>query len=317
MPAPLNIFNQFTLGFYNLENFYHPDETGILVNALPKHLEEQWTINRYRKKVQKVGKVINQIGRQFSNTPPVLMGLAEISGTRVLNDLINGSHLRDQQYDFVYCTQPDDRGMDIGLLYQPKNFEILDVEAIPVRPLNQHGSIESTRNILSVTGKLYRTTLTIYVNHWPSRREGLEITEPYRITAAKTLADHCHKKGQDYPMVVLGDFNDDPNNQSIKSCIESLGLKNITDELLSRNRGTHNYRSKWHLFDQILISESLIELESAELRLIEARIFSDDMLQHTKGKRRGQPSRTFSQFLYKGGISDHFPVYAIFQKNQP
>ena len=44
-----------------------------------------------------------------------------------------------------------------------------------------------TRDILYVHGQLHNEEVHVFVNHWPSRRDGADETEHKRIKAAETI----------------------------------------------------------------------------------------------------------------------------------
>jgi len=83
---------------------------------------------------------------------------------------------------------------------------------------------------------------------------------------------------------------------------------------MSFNRGTTKHNWQWNLFDQILISTNFFKTSDSLFEFSSANIFDEDFLKLFNGKYKGSPFRTYVGKKYKGGYSDHFPVYAIFKK---
>jgi len=56
-------------------------------------------------------------------------------------------------------------------------------------------------------------------NHWPARSAGQYLSEPYRMIAGETLSYYLDRiqdiRGEDTPIIVMGDFNDTPYDRSL------------------------------------------------------------------------------------------------------
>jgi len=305
--------NIHTIAFYNVENLFdiindpktHDDD------FLPDS-EKRWTNKRYKKKIYKLGTAISQIGKKRSRKPPVLVGLAEVENKKVLDDLVSTNHLEDHDYKYVHYDSPDERGIDVALLYQKEYFEVVDSKPFSIDITAEGDSPDYTRDILWVKGKLNGELVHIIINHWSSRREGAAETEFKRITAAKKVIEICNnirEKDLDAKIIIMGDFNDDPSSNSIQQLTNALDLYNPMETLLSYTRGSLNYKFKWNIFDQIIISTNFFETEKGAHSFSKADIFDEEFLKQYKGKFRGHPFRTFVGRKYKGGYSDHFPVF--------
>ena len=107
-------------------------------------------------------------------TPPIIVGLVEVESARVVDDLTNSSLLRKYSYDFVHHNSPDERGIDVALLYNRVAFDYLGSTTYPVFLENEEGERDYTRDILKVSGYLHGELTHILVNHWPSRRAGAD-----------------------------------------------------------------------------------------------------------------------------------------------
>ncbi len=330
MSIPSHAFEQYTIAFYNVENLFDvvDDPHVILDEDFTEFGRQNWTRNRYEKKLSKISEAISKIGFEVTGKLPAIVGLAEVENKKVLKDLIQQPKLIKGHYDFIHYNSPDERGIDVALLYDTRVFEPSHSEPLHILLENELGERDTTRDILYVKGSIAGTPVHIYVNHWPSRRDGAVATSPKRVEVARQLVNHIEKidKGRkreksDLPIddshhvIIMGDFNDDPENDSIKNGILPYGFDNPTAGLKNFHRGSLNHQFKWNLFDQILISKSLHNDIPDCLYFHKADIFDDIMLRQWKGKYRGQPARTFVGRNYKGGYSDHFPVFAIFRRN--
>ncbi len=311
--------DQYTVAFYNLENLFDTtDDPYTLDDDFLPDSEKAWTYKRYEKKIFKLGTAISNIGFSETGKAPILVGVAEVENKRVLEDLIASKHLKNKNYGIVHYDSPDERGIDVGLIYQKQYFEVTNSEKIQVLVDNDHGERDYTRDILRVTGYLNNEEVHILINHWPSRRDGAELTAYKRIVAAqknREIIDQITSENADAKIIIMGDFNDDPHSESVKNHLVQNDLFNPMERLLTRYRGTTNYRSQWNLFDQIIFSHNFHKYEKGKHCFSDASIFDDDFLKIYKGRYKGNPFRTYVGRKYLGGYSDHFPVYMRLRLN--
>jgi predicted extracellular nuclease len=205
----------------------------------------------------------------------------------------------------------------VALLYDTTVFKVTHSEAFRVYLINEHGEPDYTRDILLVSGLLDGEKIHVIVNHWSSKREGAEETEPKRFAAADKVIEIINNLKVSYEnpkIIVIGDFNDDPSSNSIKRLMANQNLFNPMEVLLTYSRGTSTHNFKWNLFDQILFTTNFFEAAPNTLSFDKADIFDNDFLKLFNGKYKGKPFRTYLGTKYQGGYSDHFPVYAVFKK---
>ena len=304
--------NQHTIAFYNLENLFDTvDDPDTFDDDFTPKGRKRWNNKRYHRKVKKLASVISQIGKEKTNNAPIIVGVAEIENLSVLTDLVNTKDLEEHHYGIVHYDSSDERGIDVALLYQKKHFELLDSEPIPLLLFNEEGERDYTRDILVVKGKLKDELVYFIVNHWPSRRKGTKETEHKRIKAAQTIHEIIEKiKAEDdnAKIIIMGDFNDNPNSPSIKNHLVSEEFYNPFESIYDKGRGTATHENNWYLFDQIIFDKSFFE-EDNRLTYRRAEIFEEHFLKSWKGKRKGSPFRTYIGKWHQGGYSDHFPVY--------
>lgn len=311
--------NLHTAAFYNIENLFdvyddqHTNDNDFLPSSRKK-----WTAKRYKNKIQKLSFAMSNIGYRETGKPPVLIGLAEVETPAAINDIISHNHLKDYNYKYVHYNSPDERGIDVALIYNEDFFKITHSETFTVALQNADGSPDYTRDILLVSGHLDNSPIHLIVNHWSSRREGEKETEIKRMASSNKVAEIINHLRLNYPnakIIIMGDFNDDPSSKSIKTLVENHALYNPMETLRSFSRGSTYHQRQWNLFDQIMFSNNFFENTPNSLEFETANIFDEDFLKQFSGKFKGTPFRTYVGKKYHGGYSDHFPVYAIFKKN--
>ncbi|WP_298901350.1 endonuclease/exonuclease/phosphatase family protein [uncultured Psychroserpens sp.] len=313
MNSEENKTKTYTVAFYNLENLFdiYNDHSKHDDDFLPK-ADKRWTKKRYDRKLFKLSQVISKIGFENTQQPPSIVGLAEVENKNVLRDLIDSKDLESYDYGIVHYNSQDERGIDVALIYDKTVFTVVNSKTFSIYIEDEFGEQDYTRDILLVSGVLHSEKVHCIVNHWPSRREGEKESMHKRLKAAQKVVeviDTIKEEDPNAKLLVMGDFNDNPSNESIKFLSEKGALYNPMETMLSYSRGSLNHKFKWNLFDQILFSTNFFEIQKDKLRFDEANIFDEKFLTEYKGKFKGQPFRTYVGKKYKGGYSDHFPVY--------
>lgn len=313
------IENLYAVGFYNLENLFDTiDDPDTLDDDFTPKGIKKWSNKRYQKKLFKLAKTISEVGTGTLNTFPVVMGVAEVENAMVIKDLLNSKPLQNANYGFVHYDSPDERGIDTALIYIKDNFEVLHSEPITLLVYEKDGTRDATRDILYVHGKLNGEAVHIFVNHWPSRRDGRSETSFKRVKAAELIVEFMKKIEQNEAApnyIIMGDFNDGPEDESIQKLMQTDRLYNPMEKLITPNRGSANYKNSWSLFDQILVSHNFLNFEKGTHSFASANIFDEKFLTEFEGKYKGNPYRTYSGKKYIGGYSDHFPVYIQLKLN--
>jgi predicted extracellular nuclease len=308
----------YCFAFYNLENLFDIyDDQHKHDGDFTETSEKRWTLKRYKNKLKKISYAISQIGLKETKSHPAIIGLAEVENEQVLSDLIASEDLVDKHYKFVHYDSQDERGIDVAFLYDSLKFTVKSSQIYSIILKDDDGSPDYTRDILHVYGMFLNEKINVIINHWPSRRTGNEDTEHKRLIASKkvnAIVQEIKHKNENAKLVIMGDFNDDPSSKSIKTLVDSNQLYNPMDTLLSIDRGTTVHRGNWNLFDQIILSTNYFERKAKHLRFSEANIFDAEFLKQKEGDYKGTPYRTYVGKKYKGGYSDHFPVYCIFKR---
>jgi predicted extracellular nuclease len=230
--------------------------------------------------------------------------------------------LKAAGYDIVHFDSPDARGVDVGMLYRKSAFKVIAASSVRLK-VSWRDDFKS-RDQLVVTGELDGETISVVVNHWPSRRSGPE----YREAAAKLsrhIADSLYAINPKAKIFIMGDLNDDPIDPSIAKTLKAIGkqkdlkagdLFNPMWQLYKDGVGSLGYRDSWNLFDQIIVSEPVVNSTATEWKLLKTRVFNPKFLISNEGQFAGYPFRTFSFGAFIGGYSDHLPVYVVLVKEK-
>jgi len=307
--------------FYNLENFFDTRNDSLLLgdDEFSYGGLRYWSKEKYKRKLINIYKVIVNIGGW---EPPEIIGVCEIENKWILSELTNGTPLRNFNYKFIHYDSPDPRGIDVAMIYRSDKFKPVYHQPINVRyPFD---TLSKTRDILYVKGlTTTNDTLHIFVNHFPSKYGGASITIEKRNYVAKLLkskVDSILNCNIDSKILVMGDFNDEPNDESIKKYLESrcdtanFGEHNLfnlmCNSLKEYGIGTNKFREKWSVIDQILISKSLINPNGWHIKNLKSNIFAPDFLLITDETYLGfKTFRTYNGIKYTGGFSDHLPIF--------
>ncbi|MEW6653103.1 MAG: hypothetical protein AB1394_06495 [Bacteroidota bacterium] len=308
---------------FNVENLFDALDDPEIDDAefLPES-EKFWTEGKINVKLNNLSKVINFMN---NGVGPDVLALQEVENFNMMKRLCYA--LKDREYIPAHRESKDARGIDVGLLYDRKLFEIEDLKAIEV--VLPSGS--PTRDILHVTLK-HKTsgeTFHFIVNHWPSRRGGKEKSDINRQAAAKILKpslDALFEKTPDANVVLLGDFNDSPFDPSISKILRAWDfdcqlnpdkkeLLNLSYKIAVQNDGSYLFARKWEMIDQIIASPNFIDGKRWEYECGSYEIIKPAFMIIPSGDRKGGALPTYMGTKYIGGFSDHFPVGARFFYN--
>lgn len=315
-------FMVFGVAFYNLENLFDTiNNNGKYDLEYSPKGQRQWNSEKYNAKLENLARCIGAMTTKTTPMGPAVIGVSEIENKSVLDDLVRQEAIRKWHLQVIHHDSPDRRGVDVGLLYNPRLFKPVDVTNHTLT-IPGYESFR-TRDQMCVTGVLGGDTVSIIVNHWPSRLGGQERSSYLREAAAdlsKHIADSLWAIRPGQGVIIMGDLNDDPMD---RSCAVNLGAKkdekgvtahgfyNPWWKMLDKGIGTLAYKSQWNLFDQIIISGTLLEGNASRpeaLRYWKCQVNNFDFLIDREGQRQGYPHRTFAAGQWLNGYSDHFPT---------
>lgn len=317
-------FKIHTIAFYNVENLFDT------INDVNKNDEAspimEIKFNRseiYNKKVNNMARVIADIGTDLVKKSPSIVGLCEVENRNVIEDLLKDKNLKDKNYEIIHYDSPDERGIDVAMIYNEDVFKITSTKSHELIIYDNKSSKRNyTRDQLVVSGLLEGELIHLIVNHWPSRSGGEERSRAGRIAAAelnKKIIDSLQVKYKDAKIITMGDFNDDPHDDSMKKILNAKkhikdvkenGIYNPMETILSdQGIGTNAYRDVWQLFDQILVSKPFLDKNYDSYQFYKAGVFNKSYLINKSGRYKGYPFRSFSWGSFTGGYSDHLPPY--------
>lgn len=317
-----------TVAFYNLENLFDTINDPTKYDEASPMMELKTNrSNVYKQKVRNMADVISKIGVDIAYNSPAIIGVSEVENREVLEDLVNDSLLIKKDYGIIHYHSPDARGIDVALLYQKQLFTPTSTSSHELKIYDDTSRKRVyTRDQLLVSGNLDGDLIHIIVNHWPSRSGGEAKSRPKRVAAAKLskqLVDSLQVVDPYAKVFIMGDFNDDPTNASVKTVlnakrdkkkVEFKDIYNPYESMFKNGIGTTAYRDAWSLFDQILITAPLLKKDFSSYRFYKAGIFNENFLIQKSGRFKGYPYRSFGYSGFTEGYSDHFPVYVYLIK---
>lgn len=330
-----------TVAFYNFENLFDTiNNPNFDEEWLPEGLQ-RWTSEKYKQKLENLSKVLMQIGtNDQQKEAPTFIGGSEIENRGVLEDLVKQPNIVKNDYGIVHFDSPDKRGIDVALLYQKKYFKptsFINIPLIIYRGNNNEKDKETeedksdkdkievskdnrvyTRDILLVTGFLDGEEVNLMVNHWPSRSGGEKKSSPFREEAgrlARKVMDSIYKVNPNAKIILMGDLNDGTYNKSVKEGlgaklkkaeVQKFGIYNPFEQMAKDGHATLFYRDSGDIFDQIMVSETLIKSDFSTFQYWKAGIYNKPFMIQKFGRYAGYPLRHSENEI---GYSDHFPVY--------
>ena len=302
--------------FYNTENFFDTKDDPLTLDDefLPGG-SRFWSQKRFRLKLNHTAKtILASCGFHI----PAIVGLCEVENRHVLEALVRETALANRHYRIIHKDSPDERGIDVALIYRPAEVKPLQYHYYPLK--DDQGEILKTREILyacflTPTGD----TLHLFFNHWPSRYGGQAETEPLRMLAARTLriyVDRILNAGKNPAIVIMGDFNDQPQSKSLKNGLRTKGIESPEPggEMINLSeqwppQGTLKYKQNWQIFDQVIVSGFLLKGDHIRVYPGDARVVDLEFLLEQDPKYMGKRLfRTYLGYKYHGGFSDHLPV---------
>ncbi|QQR99053.1 MAG: endonuclease/exonuclease/phosphatase family protein [Sphingobacteriales bacterium] len=310
-------------GFYNLENLFDTiNDPNTYDEDFTPDGPYRYTGKIYQDKLERLSDVISQIGTEVSPDGLAFWGTAEIENVDVLLDLAAMPKLAKRNYQPIHYNGGDPRGIDCAFMYNPNYFKPIYSKSIPINLSLAVKDGKPTRDVLWVRGVLTGTdTVDVFVGHWPSRRGGEALTAPMRNYVAKIIKQYTDSLTQIRPnakILVMGDLNDNPTDESIEKYLKGVDKKEKMDnskflnpfiDMYKKGYGTLAHNDAWGLFDQILLSNAWIDTKQEGWFYKSAYIFKKDFMVQLNGKYKGYPKRCWNFNLYNAGYSDHFPTY--------
>lgn len=305
--------------FYNVENLFLPDPQPIHRLDPSKSGLRNWDERKYRDKLFKISHVF-QLMKEETGILPCMIGLSEISGRKVLEDLVEMSPF-NSQYGIIHYNSMDERKVDVALLYDKSKIEVVDSEAITFFfeiSDNNPENYDTTRDVLFSKVKYKDEIINVFVAHLPSKREK-DINQPKREYILSEIRNRILKivNVEKENVILCGDFNENPDDENLERVLfddsQQKVLENPFQDLYStKNYSAFHYKSGL-LFDQIMLSRSFFD-NNQSLSFYDAKIFKPEKLRSRNKMFNERPFRTYAGTRYLGGYSDHFPVFVVLKK---
>ena len=322
--------------FWNVECLFDPfddplkNDDEFTAGAL-----RHWTWSRFEKKRDGIAQTILAVADEAGDLP-ALVGLAEVENRMVVSQLVRKTLLEELGYGYIHRESPDERGIDVALLYRPELFTVLESKSIP---FNFDSTLEfgmtkeeqdafRTRDLLMVRGLLGGEMFAFFVAHLPSRLG--EKSGALRSRGGQMMYEESVRLMQEYPgikIVAMGDMNDNPTDDSMavwmhgREKMEDVGPMDFFSPFVSMLKAGYSslyYRGENNIYDILIVNEALLNAPKGTLKIqpivkkkYYGRIFNPPFMQQQEGQYAGQPLRTFSNGAFVGGYSDHFPTYIV------
>lgn len=303
--------------FYNVENLFLPDPKPI--HRLDPTISglRNWDERKYKNKLFKISHVF-QLMKEENGVLPFMIGLSEVSGRKVLEELVKLEPF-NSTYGIVHYNSMDERKVDVAMLYDKTKVEVIDSETITfffeIISKNTE-NYDTTRDVLYSKVRYKGEIINVFIAHLPSKREK-DVNKPKRAFILNEIRNRILNIVNEKEHVILcGDFNENPDDENLVKILYDNNhvkvLENPFQELFSsRNYSTFHYKSGL-LFDQIILSKSFFE-DNLGLNFQNAEIFNSEKISSRNRKFEGRPFRTYAGTRYLGGYSDHFPVFVKFK----
>lgn len=321
----------YAVGFYNQENLFDTcHDAGKNDSEFLPNGSYRWNGLKYTHKLRNMARALADMGTDvLPEVGCAVIGLSEVENSKVLDDLTAQEPLRARGYKYVHVEDPDTRGIDCAMLYNPSLFTVKSTALLPYIPDETMKSDFKTRGFLTVGGEMAGEPVTVIVCHWPSRFSG----SSYRECAArqvKAIKDSLLNVNPDMKVFVMGDMNNDPTNKSMKEILSAQPEPEAVKDgdmynpwyniLVKQGTGTLSYQGSWNLFDQIVMTPNLVDKKGkrdfSTLKFWKNQIVRRDYLFNTEGRYKGTPKRTHASGIWLDGYSDHLPVVVYLVKER-
>jgi hypothetical protein len=299
--------------WWNVENLFDPaNDPATDDDDFTPEGSMQWTEKKLLLKQMRIRHTLSAIeAHPDYRKYPDLVAFAEVENERVFKGTL--APIKGVSYKTIYYETSDPRGIDIALAYNPQTLHPKTSKAYTV-PIDGR----STRKIIVAGFSAGRHAFHVILNHWPSRSFDTGWTERKRLSAAmvtRHILDSLRIANPAADIIVMGDFNDEPENRSIKVV---LGSTDNAQKVKANGReflyncwsgyegiGSFSFHNKWQHIDQILLSSGMLDKKGLTAQNNAFRCFSFEKMLDYSGKK---PYAAYEKRKYKGGYSDHLPL---------
>ena len=230
---------------------------------------------------------------------------------------MSGAH-----YKCLHFESNDARGVEVGMLYRPDKFTLMGCE--PIKLELRSGREYIGRDILSAWGSIDGEMFAFYICHFLSRRTGVAASSGFRRAGAETARDHAAQLKKQYPelkVVIMGDMNDSPSDESLSVLLRAhKTIFNVPEGeyfnpfwmLAEEGKGTSIHNHRWVLYDNIIVSNNLLPtypgLKGFRIVRLDTKNHYGEIFRRNFMMRKGAPRRSYYGNSFDNGYSDHLPV---------
>jgi predicted extracellular nuclease len=308
---------EFYTAFWNVENLFdlEDDPAVELDEDFTPQSPKRWTKDRLEIKLTNLSNVIS---RMNDGRGPDALGLCEVENRKVVEMLVAKLSPLGRRYEIVHQDSPSDRGIDCALIYDASIFTLSNAKFHFV-------DAEKTRDIVEARLRHDGADMFVFVNHWPSRNND-EWQRVKAATVLRTRLDEILAADPHADFVLVGDFNDEPDNVSLKDHLRSAGTKDnlpagalfdTTAPMRAENKGTFVWNDAWELIDHIIISPGLLDTADFQWKQGSSHRleFPELFFQSRRPGAIARPNQSYSRDDFHGsGHSDHLPVSCVIVK---
>lgn len=311
--------------WWNLENLFDHRLAAGRPPELRRRLAGEldgWTAAVRDRKIRQLASIIEQM---FDGAGPDILGVCEVESERVLRRLADRVSITGRDYQVSTHDSEDARGIDVSFVFDAN---VLGVTATDHQVVVKR---TATRDIFWAEFQENdgpQQSFHVVADHWPSRSGGQYASEPFRMLTGETVSsildELMQENGDELPALVVGDFNDEPFNRSMREYLLGTRDRNRVTRartprvmnlmwplMAGANPGTFRFGSDWYMLDQILATKGmLLDRSPVTVRPDTVEIFRPAEMLGSAGRPRrfGRPS---NDSLDEDGFSDHFPITVI------
>jgi len=268
----------FSVATFNVENLF--DDVVDPDKLQTRDANSLLTAQEYARKLNKVAQAIHDDLRE-----PTILGVQEVEKIEVLEALA-AQPVIETDYEAVLLEGPDGRGIDVGLLYDRSRVTLLRAEQRqgcttlspetggPGIPCDSDGDGTEDGNLLFSRPPLVVRLLVkgadggegrvlwLIVNHFKSKRGGVELTQPRRVAQARFVAGLVREIQASAPgadVIVLGDLNDGLGTETLDVLTREAGLIDLWSQAPRPTRYTFIFNGVADILDHILVTPGLAQ----------------------------------------------------------
>ncbi len=321
-PEPLPTTGEYLFCFWNTENFFDNKINGWH-NEPDKDLD-RWFADNQALFEQKVKNLTEVLAALNDGRGPDILALAEVE-----TDSGAAEALKESLNKAIKSGTPRYRHILMKNLHGGRNIVTAILTRLPVIA-DRTQLLGKRHRILEGHIEVEGRDLAVLATHWTSRvsdKEG-EGRDKYADQIYGRFRA-LHRTNPNVSLLICGDFNDNPDDASVTKHLHATGdldrvkangdppllydlFANLWAEKRGEGIGSHYYRGKAMLYDQLVVSPGMVNgLGGWQCRVETAQIVKHRFVV-PRGRNKGNPLAFGTEKdkvpLAERGVSDHLPV---------